>query len=329
MDKLIVRGTEINVQWDLKRDDFLSLTDIAKIKDNDNPRYIIQNWLRNRNTIEFLGVWETLYNPNFNRVEFDAFRSQAGLNSFVMTPQKWVDATGAIGIVSKAGRYGGTYAHKEIAFEFASWISVEFKLYLHLLGTMNSIGMINAAGYHSAAVTLMRSIEDALDCLFAVVQSDINANKWLNGELKASQAARSWTADKVVDQSIPLGDYRKNIRHGLNKYSHCSPNQTSWNIYRKSDEKGMCRLELNYQHAVISKNGYYIDRYLCIHLYELMDSLPLYYSEYFADKEERRKLFEKLKYDIETIIKDFLNSIGSDKLYMDTPPELEGLSNRK
>ena len=189
--------------------------------------------------------------------------------------------------------------------------------------------MINAAGYHSAAVTLMRSIEDALDCLFAVVQSDINANKWLNGELKASQAARTWTADKVVDQSIPLGDYRKNIRHGLNKYSHCSPNQTSWNIYRKSDEKGTCRLELNYQHGVISKNGYYIDRYLCIHLYELMDNLPLYYSDYFADKEERRKLFEKLKYDIETIIKDFLNRIGSDKLYMDTPPELEGLSHRK
>lgn len=203
------------------------------------------------------------------------------------------------------------------------------QIVLHLLGTMNSIGMINAAGYHSAAVTLMRSIEDALDCLFAVVQSDVNANKWLNDELKASQAARTWTADKVVDQSIPLGDYRKNIRHGLNKYSHCSPNQTSWNIYRKSDEKGMCRLELNYQHAVISKNGYYVDRYLCIHLYELMDSLPLYYSEYFADKEERRKLFEKLKYDIETIIKDFLNSIGSDKLYMDTPPELEGLRNRK
>lgn len=88
------------------------------------------------------------------------------------------------------------------------------QIVLHLLGTMNSIGMINAAGYHSAAVTLMRSIEDALDCLFAVVQSDINANKWLNGELKASQAARTWTADKVVDQSIPLGDYRKNIRHG-------------------------------------------------------------------------------------------------------------------
>lgn len=130
MDKLIVRGTEVNIQWNVEQDDYISLTDIAKVKDSDNPRYIIQNWMRNRNTIEFLGVWETLYNPNFNRVEFDAFRSQAGLNSFVMTPQKWIDATAAIGIISKAGRYGGTYAHKEIAFEFASWISVEFKLYL-------------------------------------------------------------------------------------------------------------------------------------------------------------------------------------------------------
>ncbi len=130
MDKLVVKGAEISVQWNSERDDFISLTDIAKLKDSDNPRYIMQNWLRNRNTIEFLGVWESLYNPSFNRVEFDAFRSQAGLNSFVMTPQKWVESTRAIGIISKAGRYGGTYAHKEIAFEFASWISVEFKLYL-------------------------------------------------------------------------------------------------------------------------------------------------------------------------------------------------------
>ena len=130
MDKLVVKGAEISVQWNSERDDIISLTDIAKLKDSDNPRYIIQNWLRNRNTIEFLGVWESLYNPSFNRVEFDAFRSQAGLNSFVMTPQKWVESTRAIGIISKAGRYGGTYAHKEIAFEFASWISVEFKLYL-------------------------------------------------------------------------------------------------------------------------------------------------------------------------------------------------------
>ena len=86
--------------------------------------------MRNRNTVEFLGIWEILYNPAFNRVEFEAFRLQAGLNSFIMTPQKWIEATGAIGITSKAGRYGGTYAHKEIAYEFASWVSVEFKLYL-------------------------------------------------------------------------------------------------------------------------------------------------------------------------------------------------------
>lgn len=89
-----------------------------------------KNWLQNRNTIEFLGVWETLCNPDFNRVEFDVFRIQAGLNSFVMTPQKWTEATRAIGIVSKTGRYGGTCAYKEIVFEFTSWISVEFKLYL-------------------------------------------------------------------------------------------------------------------------------------------------------------------------------------------------------
>lgn len=86
--------------------------------------------MRNRNTVEFLGIWESLYNPNFNRVEFDTVRSQAGLNSFVLTPQRWVEQTNAIGIISKSGRYGGTYAQKDIAFEFASWVSVEFKLYL-------------------------------------------------------------------------------------------------------------------------------------------------------------------------------------------------------
>ena len=92
--------------------------------------YIIQNWLRNRNTIEFLGIWEQLNNPDFKPIEFDGFRKQAGLNSFVLTAKRWIEQTGAIGLVSKAGRYGGTYAHKDIAFEFAAWISVEFKLYL-------------------------------------------------------------------------------------------------------------------------------------------------------------------------------------------------------
>jgi hypothetical protein len=96
----------------------------------ENTDDLIRNWLRNRNTIEFLGIWEQLNNPGFNPVEFDGFKKQAGLNSFTLTPKQWIEKTGAIGIISKAGRYGGTFAHKDIAFEFASWISVEFKLYL-------------------------------------------------------------------------------------------------------------------------------------------------------------------------------------------------------
>ncbi len=110
--------------------DFISLTDIARHRDAERSDYIIQNWMRNRNTIEFLGIWEQLNNPAFNSIEFDGIRNQAGLNSFTLTPKQWIARTNAKGIVSKAGRYGGTFAHKDIAFEFASWISVEFKLYL-------------------------------------------------------------------------------------------------------------------------------------------------------------------------------------------------------
>ena len=110
--------------------DYISLTDIAKFKNADHSDDVIRNWLRNRNTVEFLGVWERLNNPDFNPVEFDGIRIQTGLNSFTLTPKQWIERTRAIGITSQAGRYGGTYAHKDIAFEFASWVSVEFKLYL-------------------------------------------------------------------------------------------------------------------------------------------------------------------------------------------------------
>jgi hypothetical protein len=128
-----VQGTAITVLSTVISDttnDFICLTDIARHKDPDRTDYLINNWLRNRNTIEFLGIWERLNNPNFKPIEFDGFRMQAGLNSFILTAKQWIEKTGAIGIVSKPGRYGGTYAHKDIAFEFASWISVEFKLYL-------------------------------------------------------------------------------------------------------------------------------------------------------------------------------------------------------
>jgi len=129
MAKIEVKGTSITVvSGDV--DDYISLTDIARYKDSDHTDDIIRNWLRNRNTLEFLGIWEQLNNPVFNPVEFDGIRMQAGLNSFTLTPKRWIEATHAVGITSKAGRYGGTYAHKDIAFEFASWVSVEFKLYL-------------------------------------------------------------------------------------------------------------------------------------------------------------------------------------------------------
>lgn len=124
-----VKGTEITVLMH-REEDYISLTDIARHRNPDHTDDLIRNWLRNRNTIEFLGIWESLNNPGFKPVEFDGFKKQAGLNSFALTPKQWIEATGAIGIVSKPGRYGGTFAHKDIAFEFASWISVEFKLFL-------------------------------------------------------------------------------------------------------------------------------------------------------------------------------------------------------
>lgn len=129
MAKMDVQGKEITV---ITREDdaYISLTDIAKYKNSNAPADIVKNWMRSRSTIEFLGLWEKLNNPAFKLVEFDQFKNDAGANYFVLSPQKWIETTNAIGLVSKSGRYGGTYAHKDIAFEFASWISSEFKLYL-------------------------------------------------------------------------------------------------------------------------------------------------------------------------------------------------------
>ena len=127
--KIIVRGLDINL-FTKDNEEYISLTDIAKSRDSERTNYIIQNWMRNRNTIEFVGLWEIIHNSNFKRIEFDAFKNQSGLNSFSLTPQRWSETTNATGIISKSGRYGGTFAHQDIAFEFASWISAEFKLYL-------------------------------------------------------------------------------------------------------------------------------------------------------------------------------------------------------
>lgn len=123
-------GIDISVYSEDLKNDYISLTDIARKREGEYPGYVIQNWLRNKGTISFVGLWESIHNPDFNYIEFEAIKNEAGLNSFVLTPKRWVETTNAIGIVTKGGRYAATYAHKDIAFEFASWISPEFKLYI-------------------------------------------------------------------------------------------------------------------------------------------------------------------------------------------------------
>jgi hypothetical protein len=127
--EITVLSETVRVQR-IAQEDFISLTDIAKFKNADAPADIIKNWLRSRSTIDLLGLWEKLNNPGFKLVEFDQLRFEAGENAFVLSPKKWIETTGAVGLISKSGRYGGTFAHRDIAFEFASWVSVEFKLYL-------------------------------------------------------------------------------------------------------------------------------------------------------------------------------------------------------
>jgi hypothetical protein len=127
--KIEVIGREISL-YSEKLGDYISLTDIARFRDAERSDYILQNWMRNRSTIEFMGLWEKFNNPDFKSIEFDGFKNMAGSNSFSLTPKRWIEATNAVGVVSRTGKYGGTFAHRDIAFEFATWISAEFKFYL-------------------------------------------------------------------------------------------------------------------------------------------------------------------------------------------------------
>jgi hypothetical protein len=143
------KGTEITVLSKGDENDFISLTDIARYRNRDEPKDVVKNWMRSRSTIEFLGLWEQLNNPNFKGVEFDSFINEAGSNAFTLSPQKWISTTNAVGMLSRSGRYGGTFAHKDIAFEFASWVSAEFKLYIcHQEQPDPSSGIQTTAGIH-------------------------------------------------------------------------------------------------------------------------------------------------------------------------------------
>jgi hypothetical protein len=127
--QITVQGNEIALKR-TKLADYISLTDIARSRDTENANELVRDWLKNRNTVEFLGMWETLQNPGFDVPEFDAIRARAGLNSFSLSPRQWIQRTGSIGLIVQTGQRAGTYAHPDIAFEFASWLSVEFRLYL-------------------------------------------------------------------------------------------------------------------------------------------------------------------------------------------------------
>lgn len=128
-DTIEAKGFAIQIYTEDFKNDYISLTDIARYK-SDEPFIVINNWLRGKDNIQFLGLWESMHNPDFKPIEFDRLKDEAGSNAFTLSPKKWIEKTSAIGIVSKAGRYGGTFAHSDIAMEFASWISPEFKLYI-------------------------------------------------------------------------------------------------------------------------------------------------------------------------------------------------------
>ena len=128
-DTIEAKGFAIQIYTEDFKNEYISLTDIARYK-SDEPFIVINNWLRSKDNIQFLGLWESMHNPDFKPIEFDRFRNEAGCNAFTLSPQKWIEKTNAIGIVSKPGRYGGTFANTDIAMEFASWVSPEFKLYI-------------------------------------------------------------------------------------------------------------------------------------------------------------------------------------------------------
>ncbi len=186
--------------------DYISLTDIARYRDAQRTDYIIQNWMRNRNTIEFLGIWESLNNACFKPIEFDGFRKQAGLNSFTLTAKQWVEKTGAIGLVSKQGRYGGTFAHKDIAFEFAAWISVEFKLYL-----IKEFQRLKED--ENSRLSLAWNLNRTLSKLNYRIHTDAIKSQLIPAQVTASQAAITYANEADILNVALFGQTAKQWRN--------------------------------------------------------------------------------------------------------------------
>ena len=199
-------GTNIAIITKKNADDYISLTDIAKYKNSDSPADVIKNWIRSRSTIEFLGLWERMNNPDFKLVEFDQFKNEAGANAFVLSPQKWISSTNAIGIISKSGRYGGTYAYKDIAFEFASWVSPEFKLYIikdyqRLKEDKNS------------KLSLEWNVNRVLSKLNYKIHTDAINEKLISNELTGKQIAITYATEADVLNMALFGKTAKEWRN--------------------------------------------------------------------------------------------------------------------
>ena len=196
----------------------------------------------------------------------------------------------------------------------------------HLLGLMESAGLINCRGFHSSAITLLRAIEDATDCLAAVGIDGDAAIKWNEGKLKSSDAAKMWTLDSD-SENANSSEYRKMIRTSLNTYSHCTPQQANWNIYLETTENNKCTMELNTKPMVININAYYIDTYLCIHIYELVEVIKMVYNKYIKENPDLENQICDLQKKIEEIILDFLKFISKEKLEIMIAPELLRIKN--
>lgn len=190
-------GIAIGIYTSDFENEYISITDIARYK-SDDPSAVIQNWMRNRDVIEFLGLWESLHNPQFKPLEFEGFRLKAGSNAFTLSPKKWIEATNAIGIVSKSGRYGGTYAHSDIAFEFASWISPEFKLYI-----IKDYKRLKAE--ENSRLSLNWNLNRELSKLNYRIHTDAIKENLLPGELTPAQISYTYASEADLLNAVLFG----------------------------------------------------------------------------------------------------------------------------
>lgn len=204
-DTIHAEGINISVYTEDLQNDYISLTDIAKKREGEYPGYVIQNWMRNKNTIAFIGLWETLHNSNFNCLEFDAIKNEAGSNSFVMTPKRWIESTNAVGFVTKSGRYAATYAHKDIAFEFASWISPEFKLYI-----IEDYQRLKEG--ESARLSLNWNLNREISKLNYRVHTDAVKENLIPPELTPQQVSYTYASEADLLNSVLFGKTAKQWR---------------------------------------------------------------------------------------------------------------------